>query len=550
MQTSLIDTLVQYPMLTLFLVIGLGYVVGEVGIFGFRFGVAGVLFVGLAVGALDPRVALPEVIPTLGLIIFVYTIGIHSGPSLAAAFRERGYRDTLFTVTVLAFGAGITLALSYFLSLPSPTAAGLFCGALTSTPALAAARETMREIGMARGLPEDQVRALAVQPVVSYSIAYPIGVIGVLLCFQVMRRVWRIQASPPEEAPEIGVRDFVVRNPGVIGRTISEVLRLHKDHGFVISRILKKGGEAQIASSDTTLEEGDIVVVVGDEESQERAQQLFGEPSEAHIELDRSQLDYRRVFLSSKDVVGKRIRDLDLQDRLRATITRIRRGDMDIVPGPDTRLEFGDLIRVLARRERFPEVSAYFGDSIRGTAETDFGSVALGLVLGVLVGMVPIPLPGGHTIRLGLAGGPLLVALLLGKLERTGRITWVIPISANLTLRQIGLLLFLAGVGTRAGYDFVATLRTSGAQLLLAGAVVTFGATLAALVVGYKFLKMPYDFLLGVLSGIQTQPAALAFAANQSRSDAPNVGYASVYPAATIAKIILAQLLISWPVGA
>ena len=548
MLDSLTTALIQYPILTLFLAIGLGYLVGEISLFGFRFGVAGVLFVGLAIGALHNDIALPEVVPALGLIIFVYTIGIHSAPALAAAFRSRGYRDSLLAVGVLAFGAALTLALSYPLSLSSPRAAGLFCGALTNTPALAAARETVREVATKQGLPLQRVRALADQPVVSYGIAYPIGVIGVLVCLQLMRKLWRVTPQPVEEAPEIVVRNYVVSNPGVIGRTVAEVLRVHKEYGFVISRIQKQD-QTDIATSGTVLESGDIVAVVGDEESHQRAEQIFGEPSAARIELDHSKLDYRRVFVSSKEVVGKRIRELDLQNRLLATITRIRRGDLDVVPAPDARLEFGDLIRVLTRRENFPEVSKFFGDSIRGTAETDFGSVAIGMVLGVLFGMMPIPLPGGNTVRLGLAGGPLLVALLLGKLERTGRITWVIPISANLTLRQIGLLLFLAGVGTRAGYEFVQTLRTSGVQLLLAGAVVTFAVTLLTLLIGHRLLKIPFDSLAGLVSGIQTQPACLAFAANQSKSDAPNLAYAGVYPAATIAKILLAQLLISWPLG-
>jgi len=181
MQQSVVKLLVEYPILTLFLTIGLGYVVGELSIFGFRFGTAGVLFVGLAIGALDPSIALPDAIPTLGLIIFVYTIGIHSAPALASAFKRHGYRDNLLAVGALVFGAGLTLALSYALGLPSTSGAGLFCGALTNTPALAAARETIRELGAGRGLPADQVRLLAEQPVVAYGIAYPIGVVGVLL---------------------------------------------------------------------------------------------------------------------------------------------------------------------------------------------------------------------------------------------------------------------------------------------------------------------------------------------------------------------------------
>ena len=548
MRQSVTTLLAHYPILTLFLAIGLGYLVGEASVFGFCFGVAGVLFVGLAIGALDRSVALPEVIPTLGLIIFVYTIGIQSGPALAAVFRDRGYRDAMLALGVLVFGAVLTVALSYTFSIPGPRAAGLFCGALTSTPALAATRETVHDVALRSGIPEERARAEADQPVASYSISYPIGVIGVILCFQLFGRFWRKETQPLEEAPEIVVRNFVVRNPGVAGRSIGEVLRVHKDYGFVVSRI-QHDGKIEIATSDTRLEFGDVLAVVGDEDALERAVQIFGEPSPAHIEFDRSQLDHRRVYVSAKEVVGKRIRDLDLQNRLHATITRLRRGDVDIVPAPDTRLEYGDQIRVLTSRERFTEVSKFFGDSVRGLSETDFGSVALGMVLGVLFGMMPIPLPGGNSIRLGLAGGPLLMALALGKLERTGRITWAIPISANFTLRQIGLLLFLAGVGTRAGFDFVQTLRTSGPQLLLAGAVLTFSVTLATMLVGYKLLKIPFDALTGIVSGIQTQSACLAFATSQTRSDAPNIAYAGMYPVATIAKIILAQILVSWPLA-
>jgi putative transport protein len=250
--------------------------------------------------------------------------------------------------------------------------------------------------------------------------------------------------------------------------------------------------------------------------------------------------------VSDKSVVGKTIRDLDVQNRLAATITRLRRGDIDVVPTPDTRLELGDRVRVLTRRDNFAAVSQFFGDSIRGTAEADFGSVALGMVLGVMVGMMPIPLPGGTTVRLGFAGGPLVVALVLGKLEHTGRINWTLPVSANLTLRNIGLLLFLAGVGTRAGYGFAETMRTTGPQLILAGAAITLAVTVTTMVIGYKALKIPFDVLMGIEAGLQTQPACLAFASNLAKTDAPNLGYASVFPAAMIAKIVLAQLLVLW----
>jgi len=541
MPGSIVTTLADNPILTLFIVIGLGYLLGEISVFGFRLGTAGVLFVGLAVGSLGPAISIPEVIPTLGLIIFIYTIGIQSGPEFFASLRQRGYRDSVFALLIVVLGAGMTVLVSRPAHLTRAHAAGLYTGAMTNTPALAATRELLRQRGRAAGLSPEQLRAASDEPVVAYSIAYPIGVIGVLVAFAVLRRRWKPAMEPANEGAEIRTQDFAVMNPAVIGRTVEEILRPHHDPGFVVSRI-QHGEASDIARGETRLQRGDIVVAVGDDDSLVRAEQIFGQPIDDHIELDRSQLDYRRVFVSRAEIVGKRLRELDLEHGMGAKVTRLRRGDVDFIPTRNTRLELGDRVRVLTRRENFPAISSFFGDSIRGTAETDFGSVALGLVLGVLAGMVPIPLPG-ETVRLGFAGGPLLVALILGRLERTGRITWIMPLHSNLTLRQIGLLFFLAGVGIRAGYAFSETLRQNGLEMLLAGAAVTLTTTIVSLIVGYKLLKIPFAALMGLVSGIQTQPACLAYATHEANSDAPNLAYAAVYPVAMIAKIILAQLL-------
>lgn len=541
MPSSIVTMLADNPILTLFIVIGLGYLLGEISVFGFRLGTAGVLFVGLAVGSLGPAITIPEVIPTLGLIIFIYTIGIQSGPEFFNSLRERGYRDSVLALAMVVLGAGVTLVVAHPAHLTRTRAAGLYTGAMTNTPALAATRELVAERGRSARLSPEQLRAASDEPVIAYSIAYPIGVIGVLVSFAVLRRRWKPCMEPSAESAEIRAQDFAVMNPAVIGRTMEEVLRPHRDPGFVVSRI-QHGKSSDIVRGATRLERGDIVVAVGDDDGLVRAEQIFGQPLEEHIELDRSQLDFRRVFVSRQEIVGKRIRELDLENGMGATVTRLRRGDVDFIPTRDTRLELGDRVRVLTRRENFPAISEFFGDSIRGTAETDFGSVALGMVLGVLVGMVPIPLPR-ETIRLGFAGGPLLVALILGKLERTGRITWIMPLHSNLTLRQIGLLLFLSGVGIRAGYAFSQTLRQHGLAMLLAGAVITLAVTLVSLAVGYKLLKIPFGPLMGLVAGIQTQPACLAYATREADSDAPNLTYAAVYPVAMIAKIILAQLL-------
>ncbi len=538
---AIVSTLAENPILTLFVVIGLGYLLGKISFLGLRFGIVGVLFVGLAVGSLGPSISVPEVVSTLGLIIFIYTIGIQGGPEFFNSLRERGYRYSVFALVMVALGAGATLLVSRPAHLTRARTAGLYTGAMTNTPALAAVREVLSERGRAAGLSPEQLHAVADEPVVGYSIAYQVGVVGVLISFALWRRWWKPEMKPVADGPEIRVRDFEVINPALIDRTVEEVLQSHRNPGFVISRI-QHGKSSDIARSDMRLQQGDIVVAVGDDDALERAQQIFGQPVDAHIEQDRTQLDFRRVFVSRQEIVGKRIRELNLEDTMGATVTRLRRGDVDLVPTRDTRLELGDRVRVLTRRDKFPAISQFFGDSIRGAAETDFGAGALGMVLGGLVGMVPIPLPGG-TIRLGFAGGPLLVALILGKLERTGRITWIMPLHSNLTLRQIGLLFFLAGVGIRAGYSFAQTLTQNGLTMLLAGAAVTLIVTQVSLVVGYKLLKIPFSSLMGLVSGIQTQPACLAYATREADSDAPNLAYAAVFPVVTIAKISLAQLL-------
>jgi putative transport protein len=539
----LAGVLSESSILTLFVVIGLGFLLGEVSFFGLRFGVAGVLFAGLALGSLSPLVTVPEAVSTLGLVLFVYAMGVSSGRAFFDAFR-RGYRQNALAAGVLILGGLVTFALARMLGLSAPVASGLYCGALTNTPALAAVQERVRERAAESGLPAQDVKALSDLPVLAYSVAYPLGVVGALICFHLVRRAWRVTLEPPPDAPELTVSDFVVKNPAVIGHTIRELMNRQGDSPFVISRI-RRGGWVDIPRSDTLLAEGDVVAVVGDERALRHAVDLFGAASPTQIARDRSELDYRRVFVSRPEVVGKRIRELDLQDRLSAVITRLRRGDLDIVPDPETRLEYGDRVRVLTRRANLPTVATYFGDSLRGEAEMHIGSLAIGMVLGVIVGMVPIPIGGGRTVRLGLAGGSLVVALVLGRLERSGGISWVMPLPANLTIRQIGLLLFLAGVGTRAGHSFFDTVRHNGAQLLLAGTVVTFVVTLATLVAGRQFLGVRFDALLGLASGVQTQPACLAYAVGLAHSDVPSVAYATVYPTAMIVKILVAQLLLA-----
>lgn len=515
------------PLLTLFLVVGIGYLLGEVSFFGFRLGVAGVLFTGLAASAVMPNLTVPEVLGTFGLVLFVYSMGLQSGRGFFRSFRTHGARYSVFTAGVLLVGTAVLLAVSHWLGLSADRAAGLFTGATTNTPALAVVLQAARSS----------------VPAETYSIAYPFGVIGILCCFQLTRWICKPDLGAEQADSSIQTRNFSVRNPGIVGKTIEELDLLYPNGGFRISRV-QRHGVTEVAVTTTRLEVEDVVVAVGDDDGLKRAEAVFGVSVSTQVERDRSDIDYRRITVSNKAVVGKRIGDLEIPEDCQCSITRLRRGDEDFIPTPETRLNFGDRIRVVAKSGQLVTLSRYFGDSIRGTAELDFASVGIGLVVGVLAGMIPIPLGSLGTFHLGFAGGPLLVALLLGHWERTGPFSWTIPVSANLTLRQVGLLLFLATVGLRSGPGFVSTFQKNGPLLLLGGALVTLSVTLSALIVGYKLLRIPFSELLGIVSGIHTESAAVAFASHMTRSERTDIGYASVYPAAMIVKVLIAQFIL------
>jgi YidE/YbjL duplication len=313
----------------------------------------------------------------------------------------------------------------------------------------------------------------------------------------------------------------------------------------VIFSRLQHDGRVELATSTTQLAVGDLINIVGTPAMVERVIADLGELTSTELTLDRHTLDFRRVFVSNPAVVGVPLRDLNLPSSMGAVITRIRRGDVELLPHGDTILELGDRVRIVTQRDNMDRVSAFFGDSYRSLAEVDVVSLGLGTALGMLVGLIPIPLPGGGSFSLGLAGGPLVVALFLGWRGRTGPIVWSLPYSANLTLRQVGMTMFLAGVGTRSGYSFVTTLtQGNGLILFLGGALITIPVAMLTLFIGYKMLKIPFSVLTGMLAGLQTQPAVLAFANEQVGNEAPNIGYAMVFPTAMVLKIIFAQILL------
>lgn len=534
------------PLMLLFVVAASGYLVGKVKVAGVSLGVAAVLFAGLAIGALDPDLKLPELVYLFGLVLFVYTIGQSSGPGFFASFRKGALRDNAAVLAVLVLAAALSVILSRALGLRSTFGAGLFAGATTNTPALASVLEALQSKA-----PTAQREAMLSEPVVAYSVTYPIGVLGSLFGVWVLAKLKarrKADEPPPSSTgllPDLGekaLESVTVRLTKRVTRDRAiELCRAH-GHAVLLGRV-KHGEDVSLLTTDVPLEVGDLVTLIGAGRHVAKAVPLLGERDDERLDLDRHVLDFRRIFVSRSEVTEKPLSALGIPQRFGALVTRIRRGDVELLPNGETELLLGDRVRVVAPRTKMPEIAAFFGDSYKALSEIDVITFSLGIALGLLLGSIPFPIPGGSHVKLGFAGGPLVVGLVLGRLGRTGKVVWTLSYSANLTLRQLGLLLFLAGVGTRSGYAFVHTLGQGGGLAMLgAGAVVTAVTVATTLFVGRRWLKIPEDVLMGMLSGLQTQPAALAMASETSQSELPNVGYATVYPFATIAKIVLAQI--------
>jgi len=543
----MLKILIDNPLLILFIVAAIGYPLGRIKVRGSSLGIAAVLFVGLAIGSIHPDLKLPEIVYLLGLAVFVYSIGLASGPAFVASLKRDGFRNNMLVAGMLLFATTLTLAAQRLLHLKATVTAGLFSGSLTSTPALAGALETIKQLKTGAGL--DQ---LLTEPVAGYSIAYPMGAMGGVLAISLVQKLWQVKYSdeardlniPGTATHALSVATILVTWDGASRKKVAELCRCEKWE-VVFGRV-KRDDAFLLLGPGGRLQLGDLVTVVGTEFELARVAAVLGELSREDISLNRSEYDSRRIFVSNPRVIGRKLGSLNLFDRFGATVTRIRRGDDDFVPHEDMVLEAGDRARVVSRRERMSEVTSFFGDSYRAVSEIDILSFSLGLALGLLLGIVPIPLPGGITLKLGFAGGPLIVALILGTLERSGNIIWTLPYSANMTLRQTGLVLLLAGVGTRAGYGFISTFANGGGlAIFAAGAIITFVVAFVTLWVGYRILKIPMNLLVGMVAGIHTQPAMLGYALEQTGNDLPNIGYASVYPMATIGKIVLVQVLLA-----
>jgi putative transport protein len=521
----------QNHLMSLFLVIAFGYALGEVNIRGFTLGVGAVLFVGLAVGALAPKAAPPGLVGSLGLVMFLYGIGIQYGKHFFAGLTgTSGRRYNFLALIALMVGAGIVWAAMHLLHLPAVYVAGMFAGSGTSTATLQAAME-------AAGNSE---------PAIGYSVTYPFGVIGPILCMYIAI----LLVKPKIEAPSgtgLELIEVAVRNPSIIGKTIGELCSLLPRGVQVIA--VRQEHINRAPRPDIVIFEDNVVgLVVDNMDSLKEAHELIGEAAPGSIAKDRKHLDYVRLFASKPTVVGSRLADLKVPVGSEYSILHVRRGDADLLPAPDLILEYGDRVGMLLDRGDLPAFRKYFGDSIKGTTEFSYVSIGIGMVLGVILGLISFPVPGVGSVKLGLAGGPLLVSLILGKLGRTGRMVWTMPVSANLTLRNFGLTIFLAQVGMNSGEKFVATVQQTGILFLGVGAAILLGIVLTTLILG-SLMRIPFDDLLGITAGVTGNPAIAAYAAKQVPTDRPDIGYAIIFPTATILKIIIVQLLIAFGGG-
>jgi putative transport protein len=511
------------PILTAFLAIGLGYLVGQISIGGFSLGVGAVLFVGLALGAFAPKAQITGPIGLTGLIMFLYGIGILYGRQFFEGMRGVGRMYNLLALIGCVAGLLVALGLGQLYGIKIGHTLGIYAGSMTSTATLQAALDTMKNK----------------DPSIGYSIAYPFGVIGPILCIYFMTQVVKPKFPPKVQRFHMGEISLGEKVPSQTLAELTEQL----PSGVQVTMV-RKGGQNIVPEADIVLASGDGLMIIAESENAiAEAAARLGRLEPGRIVKDRSALDYIRVFVGKANVVGVPLARLPLPAGFPVHLLHVRRYDADLVPTPDLTLEFGDRVGVLMPPDRKEEVRRYFGDTVKAAAEFSYVSLGIGMVLGVLLGLIPIPIPGVGTVTLGIGGGPLIVALILGKLRRTGPMLWTMPLPANIVLRNFGLAMFLATVGVNAGQPFVRTVAESGVTMLFIGAAVLLTTVLIVLLVGHYLMKIPYDDLVGIASGATGNPAILVYSTKMAPTERPDIGYAMIFPSMTIVKVIAVQII-------
>jgi putative transport protein len=537
-----------HAILILALVISAGILLGKIRFFGVSFGIAGVLFAGILAAhfQLGINEEIADFVKDFGLILFVYSIGLQVGPGFFASWRRQGLVINLLAAAVVGLGVALAVLLRLLFSLPVEAVVGILTGAVTNTPSLGAAQQALNDMAGASA-------AAARQAGLGYAVAYPFGVLGVILAVVLTRRIFRIGLAAEKEAfqqaqagffPAPETVNLEVTNPQLVGRPLSALAGVIQAD-IVVSRILR-GKELFTPVQDTLLQSGDVLLVVGSKPSLEKLRLLVGGESAVDLKKISGPLIVRHIVVSQKKVIGRSLAEMQLRNRYGVNITRVHRAGIEFVPSPGVRLQFGDRLTVVGSQDMVAQLAGELGNSLKELDIPEILPVFLGIIAGVLLGSLPLPIPGlPMPLKLGLAGGPLVMAILISRFGNIGRFSSYVPRSANLMLREVGIVLFLACVGLRAGAGFVPTLvRGQGLTWLGCGALITLLPLALVVLFARLVLKKNYLELCGLMAGSMTDPPALAFANAYVDSDAPAVTYATVYPLVTFLRIVSAQLLV------
>lgn len=539
---------VAHAVLILSFVAASGMLVGSVRLFGVSLGVAGVLFTGLLLGHLKVSLNMHvlEFAREFGLILFVYTVGMQVGPGFISSLRQQGLPLNLMAAGVVGLGVVLTIAISLWAGIDMATAVGLFAGGTTNTPALGAAQQALKNVA---GYTEDMGKL----PGLGYAIAYPFGIIGIILTMGFIKTIFRIK--PVSEAaeftrqlqsntPKLTTLNLAVENPNLQGLPISRIPGL-LDSGVVISRICHEG-KIEVARPDMLLQKGDTVLAVGPHDKVDEIRLIVGSPSPLDLRREATHLTTRRVVVTKKQVLGKTLDELCLHEKYGVTITRISRAEIEFTPTSNFRFQFADTVLVVGEEEDIENAAHLLGNAPKQLDHPQVVPIFIGIALGILLGSWPFQFPHVPApVRLGLAGGPLLAAILLSRIGRIGSVVWYMPLSANFMLREVGITLFLACVGLRSGDQFLPTLlHGQGAYWMLMASMITLVPLVIVGVFARAVYRLNFMSICGLLSGSMTDPPALAFANSMAGSDSPSVSYATVYPLTMFLRVLSAQLLV------
>ena len=541
------------------LVAVVGLWIGNIKIRGIGFGIGGVLFGGIIVGHFVDQAGITLSSPMLhfiqefGLILFVYTIGIQVGPGFFASLRVSGLRLNLFAILIVILGGLVTTLLHKIFAIPLPVVLGIFSGAVTNTPALGAGQQILRDLG--------EPFSVVDQMGMSYAMAYPFGICGILLTMWLIRLFFRVNVE--KEAQQFDEQagsghshlktiNIRVENPNLNRMAIQDVPVLNSDK--IICSRLKRGETLMVPSPTTIIETGDLLHLVGEASDLHNAQLVIGKEVETSLSTRGTDMKVERVVVTNEKVLGKKIRDLHYKQRYDVVISRLNRAGVELVASSNASLQFGDILNLVGRPAAIDAVASDLGNAQQKLQQVQMLPVFIGIGLGVLLGSVPLFIPGFPVaLKLGLAGGPLIMALILGRIGSIGKLYWFMPPSANLALRELGIVLFLAVVGLKSGGDFVETLlHGEGLSWIGYGIFITGIPLLTVGILARIFAKMNYLTLCGMLAGSMTDPPALAFANNlHATSGAAALSYATVYPLVMFLRIITPQLLavLVWGMG-